>query len=150
MKEFNKLCEEFEQLDVLSYGAILAEKSLTILPALTAITEDGLSGTAIFSSFIFGAIAADGRLSEEEYVLLYPLLHAFFGDSVNYDDCKALVRAAKTETRQLKKAVNEMVDVLGLLSDDLKNDIIVVCLMICAVDGKVSLKEKQWIKQLIK
>ena len=28
MKEFNRLCKEFEQLDVLSYSLILAEKSL--------------------------------------------------------------------------------------------------------------------------
>ena len=54
------------------------------------------------------------------------------------------------EQRELKKSVDEMVDVLGLLSDDLKDDIITVCLLICAVDGKVSLRERNWIKQLIK
>ena len=42
-----------------------------------------------------------------------------------------------------------MVDILGLLSDELKDDIVIICLMICAIDGKVSLKEKKWIKQLI-
>ena len=77
MREFNLICKEFEQLDSLSYGVILAKKSAKILPALKNITKDGLTGAAIYSTFILGAIVADGRISEEEYALCYPLLRAF-------------------------------------------------------------------------
>ena len=150
MSEFNKICKEFEQLDVLSYVALLGIKSKRILPALIDITQDGETGVEIFASFIMGAIAADGRLSETEYELLSPLLHAFFGEELDYETCKKAFRKMAPEQRELKKSVDEMVDVLGLLSDDLKDDIITVCLLICAVDGKVSLREKNWIKQLIK
>ena len=52
--------------------------------------------------------------------------------------------------KELKKYVDYMIDILGLVSDELKEDIIVVCLLICAIDGHISLKEKNWIKQLIK
>ncbi len=45
--------------------------------------------------------------------------------------------------------MDRMVDVIGLVSPELKDDIVLVCLMVCAVDGKVSAKEKKWIKQLI-
>ncbi len=150
MKEFDLLCKEFEQMDSETYAALLAEKAATLVPALTLVTEDGLGGIAVFSTFIFGAIAADGRLSEAEYSLVYPLLHAFFGDTVDYETCRLTVRALRPEGRELKKAVDEMADVLAELSENLKNDLILVCLMICAIDGKVSFKEKQWIKQLIR
>lgn len=137
-------------MDVLSYVALLGVKSKRILPALIDITQDGETGVEIFASFIIGAIAADGRLSETEYELLSPLLHAFFGEELDYETCKKAFRKMAPEQRELKKSVDEMVDVLGLLSDDLKDDIITVCLLICAVDGKVSLRERNWIKQLIK
>ena len=150
MKEFDMLCKEAESLDVLDYGAILTEKSMKILPALKEIMEDGLTGAAVYATFIIGSVVADGKLSEEEYLLIYPLLHDFFGDEVNYEDCKKAVRKMKPESRELKDAVDEMVDVLGRLSEDLKNDIITVCLLICSIDGKVSAKEKAWIKQLIR
>lgn len=149
MKEFNKLCKEFEEMDVLSYSAILGAKSLKVIPALSAITDDGLDGVTIYATFVLGAIAADGRLSEEEYALCYPLLYAFFGEEVNYDDCKKAVRLLKPESRELKKALKEMVDVFGQLSEELKEDIIIICMMICAIDGKISLKEKNWIKKLM-
>ena len=59
MSEFNKICKEFEKLDVLSYVALLGIKSKRILPALIDITQDGETGVEIFASFIIGAIAAD-------------------------------------------------------------------------------------------
>lgn len=149
MKEFNRLCKEFEQLDVLSYSLILAEKSLKVIPVLKEITEDGLDGVTVFATFVLGAIGADGKLSEEEYAVCYPLLHAFFGDNVNYAVCKKAVKLLKPESEELKKAVKEMVDVFGKLSEELKDDIIIICMLICAVDDKISLKEKLWIKSLI-
>lgn len=150
MKDFNRLCKEFEQLDALSYGVILGEKSLKIIPALSAVTEDGIDGISVFATYVMGAIAADGRLSEEEYVLCYPLLHAFFGEHVNYEDCKKAARLLKPESRELKKAVKEMTDIFGMLSSELKEDLITVCMLICSIDGKISLKEKNWIKRLLK
>lgn len=149
MKEFDLLCKEFEQMDIVSYTTYLAEKSLNVLPALQAVAENGIDGSSIFFSFIMGAIVADGKLAEEEYILICPLLKSFFGRDISYEDCKKVFKEYKKETKQLKIVTDQMIDVLGLLSEELKNDIVIICLMICAIDGKVSLKEKKWIKQLI-
>ena len=145
MKEFEILCKEFEQMDVVSYTAYLTEKSTHVLPALQAAAENGVDGAAIF---IMSAIAADGKLAEEEYAIISPLLKAFFNREVTYEECQKAFKEYKKEAKQLKSIANQMVDILGLFSDELKNDIVIICLMICAIDGKVSLKEKRWIKQL--
>ena len=150
MKEFNQLCRELEALDPLMYTAILSEKSARIIPALTAIAGNGKDGLTLYATFILGAVAADGRVTDEELLVAYPLMQTFFGDAVDLDDCRNAARELKAGSRELKYAVNSLVDLIGLLSDDLKDDIVTVCLMICAIDGKVSLKEKNWIKKLIR
>ena len=150
MKEFDRLCREFEEMDALTYSALLAEKSKKIIPALAAITEDGADGVMLFASFIVGAVVADGDLSVEEYALNFPLFKTFFGDEISYEDCNYIVRSMRSEGRLMTKYVDEMVDAIGQLSEDLKDDIVLVCLMICAIDGKISFKEKQWIKKLLK
>lgn len=150
MSDFNKLCKEFEEIDVLSYGAMLAAKSVKLIPALSAISEDGLSGLELYATFILGAVASDGKLSEEEYALLYPLLHTFFGDSIDYETARKSVKKLRRESKELLKLIDEMVDVIGQLSEDMKDDIIIVMLLITAIDGKISLREKNWIKKLIK
>ena len=129
MKEFDQICKEVENMDVLTYGTVLADKALTIIPALNKITEDRIDAVSIFATFVIGSIVADGKLDENEYILLYPMLHAFFRDDVNYEDCKKIARTFRKEGKELKKYVDYMVDVLGLVSDELKEDIIVVCLL---------------------
>ena len=148
MKEFNQLCKEFENLDALSYAAVLTQKSAAVLPALAAVTDDGIDGVTIFSAYIFASVAADGRVTEEEYVACYPLIHAFFGDAVTYDDCRDAARAVKLSRDEIDLAAQPMLDIFGLLPEGIQNDIILICLMICAVDGKVSHREKNWIKKL--
>jgi uncharacterized tellurite resistance protein B-like protein len=150
MKEFNRLCKEFEEMDAQRYNTILDELSARIIPALQFITDDGIQGELIFARFLMGAIVSDGKLSEDEYVFMEPMLARFFGGDVDFEYCKTLIKENRTMGKDLKNEVDYMVDVLGMLSDDLKNDIITVCLMVCAVDGKVSMKEKRWIRQLIR
>ena len=117
MKDFNKIVKEFEQIDAITYADVLAEKSSKILPVLVNFSTEGISGIELFQSFIFAAIAADGRLSEEEYALIYPLWHAFLGDNIDYDSCAKVFKSLKKEGKELKKITDEMVDLIGLFSD---------------------------------
>ena len=150
MREFDTLCKVYEQMDVVTYASVLADKAGRIIPALSEITEDGLDGITLFASFVMGAVVADGKLSLEEYAITFPLFKVFFGKEVNYEVCSSIVKKMRVERKLIKQYVNDMVKVFGLLSEELQDDIVLVCLMICAIDGKVSLKEKNWIKKLIK
>lgn len=149
MKDFDLLCKEFEQMEPEKYATYLNVKSAEILPILKSAAADGLSGTIIFFSFVLGTIAADGKLSTDEYNLIYPLLNVFLGDSINYENAKDIFKSLKRESKDLKNITTKMIDILGLLSENLKEDIVIICMMICAVDGKISFKEKKWIMQLI-
>ncbi len=44
----------------------------------------------------------------------------------------------------------ETIRVLNFLDDDLTADIVMLCLCVVAIDGKISLREKNYIKQLCK
>ena len=149
MTEFDELCREAEDIDFETRCAILKGKSQEILPLLSEKSEDGESGADILSTFLFSAMAADGRLSSEEYDLLYPLLSSFLGEKINYTDAKKAVGAMRKENREMKKISEDMVGVLAEFSEDLRREIVLVIMMICAADGKISLSEKLWIKKLL-
>ena len=149
MTEFDDLCREAEDIDFETRCAILKGKSQEILPLLSEKSEDGESGADILSTFLFSAMAADGRLSEEEYDLLYPLLSSFLGEKINYTDAKKAVGAMRKENREMKKISEDMVGVLAEFSENLRREIVLVIMMICAADGKISLSEKLWIKKLL-
>lgn len=150
MNDFNKICKAAEELNPLEYAAIITAKTAKILPALREVTDSRGDSLELMATFMIASIYADGKLDESEYLLISPALHLFFGDDFDYDAAKSLVKAFRPEGKELKKVVDAMVDLLGEVSDELKEDIITVCLLICAVDGKISFKEKKYIKQLIK
>ena len=151
MFEFSKLCKAVETMDSALYGKIIAEKSVRIIDALSAITQSGANGLNIYLNFILCAVAADGRLDEKEYLLLKPLFDKIAGHDASYEDARKIFSDAGLDRPgEYKRVVDEMVDILGIVSQDLKNDIVIVCLMVCGADGKVSSKEKRWIKQLVR
>lgn len=150
MDHFDVLCKVLEKMDPETYDQIIMEKSSRIIEALTAITEDDVDGVSIYLDFILCAISADGVLAEEEYLLVKPSLEALVGREISYDEALEIFKAAGLEDpEEYKNSVDLMVDILGLLSQELKDDIVLVCMMVCAVDGVISDSEKEWIAQLI-
>ena len=150
MKDFNELCRSVEELSPLEYAAVLGRTSLKIMPAIRAFSEDGRTCAEVLAAFVIASVYADGKLDESEYLLMAPLLKAFFGEDFDFEDAKKLAKEWRKEGRAVKKEVDYLVDFLGTLSEELKGDIMFACLLMCAVDGKVSLKEKAYIRQLMR
>lgn len=150
MKDFNELCRSVEELSPLEYAAVLGRTSLKIMPAIRAFSEDGRTCAEVLAAFVIASVYADGKLDESEYLLMAPLLKAFFGEDFDFEDAKKLAKEWRKEGKAVKKEVDYLVDFLGTLSEELKGDIIFACLLMCAVDGKVSLKEKAYIRQLMR
>lgn len=150
MNDFKKICRMLEDLDEDTYRDLLARKSADVLAGLSGITENGLTGISVFADFVLCAVAADGKLTEEEYLLLKPTLDLALGADTTFEDAKKVFYSAGLDKpKDYKKTMDLMVDMLGLVSPELKEDIVVLCLLVCAVDGKVSRKERKWIEKLV-
>ena len=79
MFEFNKILKDYEQLGAIERGLMLTEKSVGILARLAELNIDGIDPVETLASFIVGSVAADGKLHEKEYLLIYPALVKVFG-----------------------------------------------------------------------
>ncbi len=149
MSAFDELCREFEQMPPEEYKQTLSDISGDLMPVLEDFSEEERNGREIFEKFLLASVVADGRLSEEEYELALPLFTEFFGMEADYEACCEFIRASRRDNANLKLYTNYMTDLFGAIDDYAKDDIITVCLLICAVDGKVSAKEKRWIRKLM-
>ncbi len=148
MQNFREICSEFEKLGALERSVILAEKSVKILARLKALDIDGVDPVYTLAGFVIGAIAADGAVDEKEYLLIYPALVKVFGANFNYASVKQAVKENRKSGRELNKSAKEMLRLLEQVDEGFKRDVIILCLCIVSVDGKVSLKEKRYIKNL--
>lgn len=148
MLEFKKLCDSFERLTPAERGILLSEKSITILARLHSVSLPGMDPIAVLAGFVIGSSAADGRLNEKEYLMMYPALVRVFGDDFDFNSVKESFRWDIDGRRTIIRHTEDMIKLLDLLDDELKYDIIMLCLCIVSIDGKVRLKEKRYIWRL--
>lgn len=148
MFEFKKLCDEYERLSPLERGLLLTEKSIEITGKLHCLSIPGIDPVSVLAGFIIGSVAADGRVNEKEYLMIYPALVKAFGDDFDFASVKSSFRRDSEGRKMIAEYTEEMIKILAFLDDDLKNDVITLCLCTVAVDGRVSLKEKRYIRRL--
>ena len=140
MFEFEKLCHEYEALSYDQRRAVLTELAAAVLPATALIT----GGTAAFELLVLASCAADGKLSVEEYSLFKDAT----GFDISYDKAREAVDVAKG--KDLREAADLVVDLFGALEPAIKEAMVSFCLCICSADGRIGLRERAFIKKLIR
>lgn len=146
---FEEIYGRFSAIDKSAYKEVLEQKSNEVLPLLMDISGSETTGARLLAMFVLGAALSDGTLDKKEYEILKPTFKSFFGDDIDFNAATALVKSMVDGGNGLIKVVDELVDLLGIFSDEFKSELVLICLMICAVDGVVSEPEKEWIKKLI-
>lgn len=150
MSNFDSLCDKIAALSYDEKKILLDTYTKKLLPVLAEISEDNQSAIEIYTNFLVCAVAADGKLAEEEFQLLKPMFDSMLEKDSTYDEAKVVFKVAGLDdSAEYKKVVDLMIDLFGLLSDELKYDLINVCLIVCAIDGEVSADEKEWILNLV-
>ena len=149
MFEFEKIMKDYEKLTTVERGLILTEKSVGILAKLAALDIEELNPVDTLAAFIIGSVAADGKLHEKEYLLIYPALVKTFGQDFDFETIKKGFESDKDTRREIAEYTKDLIRILELVDDELFEDVIILCLCVVTIDGTVSLREKRYIKQLI-
>ena len=149
MSDFDTLCKQLENMDPAKFAEIFDKKSADVISTLVALTADGKDGVTAYLQFILASVAADGVLSKPEYLLLKPMFDRMADKDVSYDEAVEIFKGLGLDKPEAyKDIIDTMVDIIGLVDEDMKDDIILLCLLVCAIDGEVTKEEKDWIRQL--
>lgn len=147
MFEFKKLCNELETLNPIERGALLAEKSVSVVRGLSEL-DLPFNPVETLVSFILGSVVSDGTFNEKDYLYIYPSLVKAFGNDFDFLSSKQALQIAKDIKKEISKDTKELLSVIALCDETLAADIVALCLLVTSVDGKISLKEKRYIRQL--
>ena len=150
MLEFQKLCREIEGLNPLQRAALLTEKSVDVITGLRKLECAEFDPVVVLASFIIGSVVSDGSISEKDYLFIYPSLAKAFGNECNLYEIKSSIKVSKDVQKAIADYTKELLEIISEADDRLRNDIISLCLLVTSVDGKISLKEKRYIRQLCK
>lgn len=150
MFEFTKLCHRFESMSAAERAACLADSSVRVTVKLAALGGGEIRPLDALAGFIIGSAVADGKLDEREYLLMYPALVRALGDDFDFATVKASFEDDREGVKALQKDTEEMIRIYGALDDTLREDLLLLCLGVVSVDGRVSLKEKNYLRKLLR
>lgn len=148
MLEFKKLCDSFEKANAVEKGVLLAQMSAKISCRLRGLDISDVDPMTVLAGFIIGSVVVDGRLNEQEYLLIYPALVRAFGDDFDFTSVKVSFEKDKNGRSAVAEYTEKLLQILDLLDEGIKNDIITLCLCVISIDGKITLREKKYIKRL--
>lgn len=140
MFEFDRLCKEYEKLTYDERREMLSELYNDIYPALTAVAN----GEESFEVLVLASCSADGKLSVDEYSLIRDAT----GLDFSFDNASGVVSSIGCE--DIQKSADGVVDFLGAISSEIKSEMVSFCLCLCSADNRVTMKEKSFIKKLLK
>lgn len=147
MFEFKKLCNELEKLNTAERGALLIEKSVSVVKGLSGL-DVPFNPVETLVSFIIGSVVSDGVFNEKDYLYIYPSLVKAFGKDFDFMSAKQALQTAKDIKKEISKHTKELLSAIAECDENLAADIVELCLLVTSVDGKISLKEKRYIRQL--
>lgn len=151
MFEFTKLCNEYEKLSVAARSALLAEKSFDILSRLRRLSADvAIDPVKTLACFILSSIVSDGKIDEQEYILMYPALIKAFGSDFDFPSVKAAVAKNQALKKQATDYSKALASLLAQTDENFINDVIGLCLCVVSIDGKISLRERNYVRKLYK
>lgn len=150
MTSLDEVCDVIRNCDKDVFNSIFDVKSSRVITALTGIADSGFDAISTYVNFIMAAVSADGKLTKPEYELIKPIFDMLNGSDSTYEDALGIFRQLNLgDSENLRDTVDRMVTMVGMISPDMKNDMILLTLMVCAVDGEITPEEKSWISQLI-
>ena len=150
MFEFESACKEVERLDIAERAAFVRERSKKVIETLMMFTEDEVSATAFFTGFLLGAVISDGTVKKQEFDLIKPMMDVAYERDFTYEEACETIRKLAPDPKRYNDFVDRVTDFFGQMSDAIKKDVIAVCLLVTAADGKISFRERQWLKKLAK
>lgn len=148
MFEYIEKCKKFEKLSTFDRFALLANKSFIITNKLSELGLNVNDSLSLIATFIIGSIVSDGEVNEKEFLLMYPALLRTFGDNFDFDSIKEAFQNDFKTRNELKNYLKDILSLLNSVSNELKEDIIDICFAIVTIDGKLSLKERIYMKKL--
>lgn len=148
MFEYIEKCKKFEKLSTFERFALLANKSLIITNKLSELGLNVNVSLSLIATFILGSIVSDGEVNEKEFLLMYPALLRTFGDNFDFDSIKEAFQNNFKTRNELKNYLKDILSLLNSVSNELKEDIIDICFAIVTIDGKLSLKERIYMRKL--
>ncbi|MCH5156262.1 MAG: hypothetical protein J1G02_00110 [Clostridiales bacterium] len=150
MKSIEQFIEDYNNLSPEERSLAFSKYTMQSMSSFVKSAEDFEEATYALGVLTCAAILADDRISDEELLILYAGLKISLGTKADIEESKKLAAEILQDKNDYKDSAKIVAEkYLSVWNDNDKENVIMLCIALCAIDGVVSPKEILWLKELI-
>jgi len=127
--------------------------------AMNSVVRKAVSGLArvagaenassIYLTLLISSISIDGEISEAEYELVRDIFSEMVGKDVTIEELRASLAASDLgDICAIRNTTANLIRSLGVADPGVRDDVLELMAMFCAMDHKVTLAERNWLSEL--
>lgn len=144
-----QLRDIYKDLEKKSTGEIMALINTALSEILPELKKYDADIAKLFAGYVFTVVAADGKIRDEEMIIVKPIIDAIWGISSTKADAKEIILKNGFKDKDMREGFRGVLDAIGRNNPDLRIRMILLAMYISAIDGDISRKEKAFIESLI-
>ena len=114
MSNFDALCRVLEGMDPETYDDLMVDKTIDILAGFSDLSEDTGDCLSLYGDFLLCSVAADGVLTEEEFLLVKPVLDRMLETDTDYGEALDYFHETGLDNRAESKLLDKSVEAAKL------------------------------------
>ncbi len=144
------LRQMYRDVESWSRDELMSSISFTTRRITDSMKEKGVSKPlSMFAGYIFTIVCADKKLTEEEFLVVKPLIDALHGTNCTFAEAKSyLLKGDSYNDRDLRKQVADYVKQMYIEDQKYALDLIALAVYVSALDGDISRRERAFIESL--
>lgn len=146
MIDYPALCKEIERTDARCRRVAIQQTAARIFGSFE---EQGIApgATDALAALIVGCACEGGRISEREYLYMYPALASAFGCGYDFSTVKGAFHGLVSSQKFVHKEAAEIAEAAKKAGDGTAREILRLCLLVSAADdGRIPLRAKTYFR----
>ena len=150
MKTVDMLIAEYNAFSEADKAVALGKYTMKAITSCVMYEDNPEEATLALGILTYAAILADDRISDEELMLMYRGMQVSLNGEVDWDECQMIAANILNNKADFRAGAEKFAgNYLSMWKDNDKEDVIMLCIALCAIDGVISEKEKIWLDELV-
>ncbi len=137
-----------ESLTPSQRAALMNCKSIAVIKGIRKLHTPS-DPVRTIAAYIVGSTVSDGGICEKDYLFIFPSLIKALGNECDIAEIKRAYKVSSDVQEEVESNLGAMHDIFRAAGEELKSDIVCLCLLIMAENGKLSPKERHYIERLV-
>ncbi len=149
MSDLKTLLRQVEDMPTSAILKGIMDHTKPVLEGLESVGID--EPVKMYLTLVISMIAVDGKLAENEYQVLSPMVEAVIGRKMTYAEAKDFVfKGSSFNDKELRANITNVVNMVYNRDQRVFMEIMILLIYISGVDGDICRRERKFLEQLMR